>query len=108
MLAESHIQKIVAELQNPLVFFGMFGQAVFMLRFVVQWFVSERLGRVHVPIAFWYISIIGALLTLIYAILKPELVLLFSQSLGLAIYVRNLMIIYGWTGRSRRAAQAAV
>ena len=107
MLAEGHIEKLLLELQNPWVFFGLFGQAVFMLRFLVQWYASEKRGVVHIPVAFWYISIAGALMTLYYAIMKPDLVFLFSQSLGLVIYVRNLMIVYGWTRKSRAAMRSA-
>jgi lipid-A-disaccharide synthase-like uncharacterized protein len=104
ILADGYFDKFRSELASPLVLFGMLGQAVFMFRFVVQWYVSERLGRVTVPIAFWYISIVGALMTLVYAVQKPELVLLFSQSLGLVIYARNLMLIH--RERSRIAAAA--
>src|SRR5262249_17977738 len=103
MLAEGHVDKLLHEFQNPLVIFGLFCQGVFMLRFVVQWYASEKRGVMHVAVGFWYISIVGAVLTIVYAIMKPELVLLFSQSLGLVIYLRNLMIVYGWTRKSRAA-----
>lgn len=104
LLAQGHLHKLLLELQNPLVFFGLLGQSIFMFRFVVQWYASEKRGVVQIPVAFWYFSIVGAAMTIVYAILKPELVLLFAQSLGLVIYVRNLMIAYGLTRRSRRLA----
>ncbi|MBP7745081.1 MAG: lipid-A-disaccharide synthase N-terminal domain-containing protein [Phycisphaerae bacterium] len=101
MLAEITWQWIVKELQNPLVLFGFAGQFVFFLRFAVQWFASERRGRSHIPIAFWYLSLIGGGMTFVYAALKPDLVFMTAQALGLFIYVRNLMLIY------RRKARAA-
>jgi lipid-A-disaccharide synthase-like uncharacterized protein len=104
MLADGHIQKLLQEFQNPLVFFGLLGQSIFMFRFVVQWYASEKRGVVQIPVAFWYFSIVGSLMTIVYAVLKPELVLLFAQSLGLFIYVRNLMIVYGLTRKSRLVA----
>lgn len=107
LLAENPIPKLLLEFQNPLVFFGLLGQSIFMFRFVVQWYASEKRGIVQIPVAFWYFSIVGSLMTIIYAILKPELVLLFAQSLGMVIYVRNLMIVYGWTKKSRAARDAA-
>lgn len=107
ILASGYFDKFRSELTSPLVLFGMLAQGVFMFRFVVQWYVSERLGRVSVPIAFWYISIVGALMTLVYAVLKPELVLLFSQTLGLVIYVRNLMLIYREKTRIAAASASA-
>lgn len=36
---------------------GFFAQALFMMRFVVQWIASERARRSIVPDLFWYFSI---------------------------------------------------
>ena len=46
---------------------GLLGQAMFFMRFLVQWFASERSRRSVVPRAFWYFSISGGLVLLIYA-----------------------------------------
>lgn len=94
MLASLSWEWIVAEVRNPLVLFGFAGQFVFFLRFVVQWFASERRGRSHIPIAFWYLSLVGGGMTFVYAVLKPDLVFMIAQGLGLLIYSRNLMLIY--------------
>lgn len=85
---------LLERLLSPLVIFGLAGQFVFMLRFLVQWFVSERLGRSHVPIAFWYLSIGGGIMLLIYGVLDEDPVIILGQSLGLLIYARNLVLIY--------------
>jgi lipid-A-disaccharide synthase-like uncharacterized protein len=90
------------ELTKPLVLFGFAGQFIFFLRFAVQWFATERRGRMHIPVAFWYLSIGGGLITLIYAVLKRDLVISVAQALGLLIYSRNLMIIYRRRGQLRR------
>lgn len=82
------------DLLHPLGLFGLAAQAMFMLRFVVQWFASERRGRSYVPIAFWYFSLIGGLMTLAYAYLRQEPVFMLAQALGITIYVRNLILIY--------------
>jgi lipid-A-disaccharide synthase-like uncharacterized protein len=84
----------VHEIQRPLVIFGFAAQFVFFLRFVVQWFASERRGRSHIPIAFWYLSLAGGLMTFVYALLEKNLVFMTAQALGVMIYVRNLMLIY--------------
>lgn len=89
------------DLQSPLVLFGLAGQFVFFLRFFVQWIASERSGRSQIPIAFWYLSIAGGLMTLVYAYERSDIVFTLAQSLGLLIYVRNLMLIYS---RRQRAA----
>ena len=82
------------DLIDPLGLFGLSAQAMFMLRFVVQWFASERRRRSYVPIAFWYFSLIGGLMTFAYAYLRQEPVFMLAQGLGIAIYLRNLILIY--------------
>lgn len=97
------------KLLDPLGLFGLASQFVFMLRFVVQWFASERRGRSYIPIEFWYLSVVGALMTLVYAVLRRDPVFTLAQALGLVIYVRNLVLIYRRQARisSRRAAAEA-
>ena len=82
------------DLVDPLGLFGLSAQAMFMLRFIIQWFASERRGRSYVPIAFWYFSLIGGLMTFAYAYLRQEPVFMLAQGLGITIYVRNLVLIY--------------
>jgi len=72
---------------------GFGGQAVFMGRFVVQWLASERLRRSVIPVSFWYLSILGALVLLVYALHRRDVVFVAGQGLGVAIYVRNLRLI---------------
>jgi lipid-A-disaccharide synthase-like uncharacterized protein len=72
---------------------GFGGQALFLGRFVVQWLASERRRRSVVPVAFWYLSIGGALVLLVYALHRRDPVFVAGQGLGVAIYVRNLQLI---------------
>lgn len=104
LLADGAIEKLLAKMAQPLVWFGLLGQIVFMLRFVVQWFQSEREGRSVVPIAFWYLSLVGGGMLLVYGILDVDPVIILGQSLGMAIYVRNLVLIYREKDRIARAA----
>jgi lipid-A-disaccharide synthase-like uncharacterized protein len=80
---------------------GFLGQALFSARFLVQWLVSERHGRSIVPAAFWYFSIAGSIILLLYAIHRRDPVFILGQSMGCFIYLRNLQLI-------ARAAQAQV
>ena len=82
------------DLIDPLGLFGLSAQAMFMLRFVIQWFASERRRRSYVPTAFWYFSLIGGVMTFTYAYLRQEPVFMLAQGLGITIYVRNLILIY--------------
>ena len=72
---------------------GFGGQALFMGRFLVQWLASERLRRSVVPVAFWHLSIAGALVLLAYAIHRRDPVFVAGQALGVGIYLRNLRLI---------------
>lgn len=85
--------EILGNAMHPIAFLGFFGQAVFFMRFLVQWLATEREKRSVIPIAFWYFSIGGALLLLIYGILDRDPVILLGQSTGLFIYMRNLYFI---------------
>ncbi len=48
--------------------FGLIGNVLFSSRFFVQWYVSEKLGRSVIPVSFWYLSLVGSVVTSIYAI----------------------------------------
>jgi len=47
---------------------GLLGQALFASRFIIQWFKSEMEGRSIIPVAFWYCSLAGGVVSLAYAI----------------------------------------
>ena len=72
---------------------GLGGQALFMMRFLVQWIVSEKARRSVIPDSFWWFSIGGAAVLLSYAIYRADPVFILGQSLGFFIYSRNLWLI---------------
>ncbi|MFQ5504096.1 MAG: lipid-A-disaccharide synthase N-terminal domain-containing protein [Planctomycetota bacterium] len=86
-------EELAEKAKNPWALLGFGGQAVFFCRFLVQWVVSERRKKSVIPIQFWWLSIIGSLMVLIYAIQIVEPVFIIGQSCGLFIYTRNLMMI---------------
>ncbi|MBK1635793.1 lipid-A-disaccharide synthase N-terminal domain-containing protein [Rhodovulum adriaticum] len=79
---------------------GLTAQLTFGARFLVQWIASERAGRSYVPVAFWYLSILGGAILFAYALYRQDVVFIIGQSTGLIVYTRNLMLI-------RREARAA-
>ncbi|ART62697.1 lipid-A-disaccharide synthase N-terminal domain-containing protein [Kushneria marisflavi] len=85
---------------------GLLGQALFSARFIVQWLASERARRSIVPHLFWYLSIGGGLILLMYAIYRCDPVFIIGQGSGLFIYVRNLMLIQKEKRQARQAAPA--
>ena len=73
--------------------FGLVAQLFFTARFLVQWISSERAGKSVVPMAFWFFSVGGGLMTLLYGIVKREPVIILGQALPTIIYVRNIMLV---------------
>ena len=80
-------------LLNPWVLLGFFGQFIFFLRFVVQIIVSEKKKQSVVPEAFWWISIAGTIIILIYSIHIKDIVFIVANFLQFIIYIRNLVLI---------------
>ncbi len=72
---------------------GFIAQGLFTMRFVVQWIASERARASVIPVAFWFFSIGGGVLLLIYALYRRDPVFIAGQGLGLIVYVRNLYFI---------------
>jgi lipid-A-disaccharide synthase-like uncharacterized protein len=73
---------------------GLLGQACFSARFLVQWIASERRKESVIPTYFWYFSIGGGLILLIYAIHRRDVVFMVGQGAGLFVYARNLYFIH--------------
>ena len=90
-------------LAQPMGLLGLLGQALVFSRFLVQWVASEKKGRSVVPLSFWYLSIGGGGLLLVYALWRKDPVIVLGQAVGLFVYVRNLMLIH-----RHKTAQAAV
>ena len=74
--------------------FGTTGQSIFFARWVVQWFLSEKNDTSIIPVAFWWCSLTGGVITLIYAKHIGSFPFMFAQAIGLIVYSRNLFLIY--------------
>jgi lipid-A-disaccharide synthase-like uncharacterized protein len=72
------------------VLLGFVAQALFTARFLVQWIASERAGKMVMPIAFWFFSIGGGVLLLVYALYRRDPVFIAGQAFGVLVYGRNL------------------
>ena len=80
-------------LTDPWVLIGLGGQACFAARFLLQWLVSEKRGQSVIPIGFWYLSLAGASVLLVYAVYRADPVFVLGQSFGFLVYVRNLVLL---------------
>jgi len=70
------------------------GEVVFGGRFILQWIVSERKKRSYVPTAFWFMSIVGSIILLIYSIHIEKPVLILAFTINTLIYMRNIHLIF--------------
>jgi lipid-A-disaccharide synthase-like uncharacterized protein len=72
---------------------GMIGNLIFFSRFFVQWYATEKLKRVVVPVAFWWLSLIGSLVLLTYGLFKlKDSVVILAYAFTWIPYIRNLII----------------
>ena len=79
---------------NFWIILGFVGQAMFTARFIVQWIASEKKGESIVPVYFWFLSIAGSSIVLVYAIYRRDPVFIAAYGFGNFIYFRNLILIY--------------
>lgn len=89
---------LIPEVTDPVVLgtweiVGYLGQAIFGGRWLVQWFVSEKSKKSVVPIAYWYMSLFGGLITLSYAFAIQSGPFMVAQTAGVIVYLRNLVLI---------------
>ena len=72
---------------------GFIGQAMFTLRFLIQWIASEKRKESVIPASFWYFSLGGGLILLAYAIHRTDPVFILAYLPGNFIYFRNLYLM---------------
>ncbi len=75
---------------------GFFAQSLFGARLIVQWYYSEKAGKVVSPTIFWQLSLVASFLFLIYGIFRDDVIIILGQTLSFFIYVRNLQLKNDW------------
>lgn len=73
---------------------GFIAQFIFFLRFLVQWIATEIKKESHIPVSFWYFSMLGGAGLLGYSLYRQDPVFIVGNSLGLLVYSRNLYFIH--------------
>jgi len=81
---------------NPLLLmiWGIAAQIVFISRFFYQWIYSENRKESILPLGFWIISIVGSAMNFVYGVFRLDPVLVAAHSLGMFVYLRNILIHY--------------
>ena len=73
---------------------GTFGQLIFFSRWIVQLVYSEKNKSSIIPIGFWWLSLLGGLITFIYAKHINSFPFMLAQGIGIIVYSRNLYLLY--------------
>jgi len=68
------------------------GYLLFVVRFIYQWYVSEKANFSQLPVGFFVLSIVGSSMIISYGVYRKDLILIFGYLGGMVVYVRNLMI----------------
>jgi lipid-A-disaccharide synthase-like uncharacterized protein len=81
-------------LSSTMFWIGFAGQLMMNVRFVIQWIYAEQINTAAFPIFFWYVSILGSTLLIIYGCWHPlhgfDPVIILSQLLAMLVYVRSV------------------
>ena len=75
---------------------GIIAQLLFSARLIIQWFKSEKAGKVLSPIIFWQLSLLAAFMLLIYGIMRKDFAIMLGQIIVYFIYIRNLQLKNAW------------
>jgi lipid-A-disaccharide synthase-like uncharacterized protein len=105
-MAENLIRHYASQLRGNLSFWeliGFVGQGIFCTRFLVQWIASEKKKRSVIPDAFWYLSLVGSTILLVYGLGLKRPSLIAAYLFNNIVYLRNLVLIH----RHRRQEAAA-
>jgi len=72
---------------------GFVGVVLFASRFWVQWWSAEKAKKSVLSEPFWWLSLVGALLSITYFLYLRDIVNLIGPAFGLIPYSRNLVLI---------------
>jgi lipid-A-disaccharide synthase-like uncharacterized protein len=86
--------------------FGLMGNLLFSLRFIVQWLYSEKRKELVVPAIFWHLSFWGSVIALIYAFHVDKLPIILGYFFLPMLYARNLVLLARGRGGGRGTAPA--
>lgn len=74
---------------------GTCGGILFAGRFWVQWWQAEKGGGDHLAAPFWWMSLFGSVILIVYFSRTGDTINLLNYSFGMIPYARNLMLLRG-------------
>ena len=72
---------------------GTFGVALFASRFWIQWWQAEQNKRSELSKTFWWLSILGAGVSILYFVRVQDTISVLMYGTGIIPYFRNLLLI---------------
>ena len=75
---------------------GFFSQFLFGIRMLIQWYLSEKEGKIVSPVIFWQLSLVAGFLFILYGIFQNDFVIILGQGLSYVISLRNLHLEGAW------------
>jgi len=75
---------------------GFTAQILFFARTIVQWFKSEKEGKIISPVVYWQISLIASIVMLVYGLFRNDFSIVLGQFIVYFIYIRNLQLKKVW------------
>lgn len=90
-----------------LMIFGLLSQLVYKFRFVYQLIYGIRHKVSKLPLMFWVIAVVGALMIIVYGLIRHDWVLVIGQ-FGIVASIRNVVLALSSAGRTSAEDQAVV
>jgi lipid-A-disaccharide synthase-like uncharacterized protein len=81
-----------SDFTDIMIVIGTVGQLLLNLRYLYQWYYSEKAKESLLPLGFWVISLAASILVVAYASTRLDPVLLVSQGFGMMAYSRNIYL----------------
>lgn len=81
-----------SDFTEAIIIIGTVGQLMLNLRYLYQWYYSEKAKQSLLPLGFWVISFVASIMVVSYAFIKHDPVLQVSQGMGLLAYSRNIYL----------------
>ena len=75
--------------------FGLLGELMFFARMFAQWLASEKERKPVIPVVYWYLSLAGTVILILYALHIGSFAVLLPQVVGIFFYLRGLQLEYG-------------
>jgi lipid-A-disaccharide synthase-like uncharacterized protein len=75
-------------------FLGTAGSLIWFSRFLLQWYFAEKNKKSYFPLSFWYLSLSGITLLIIYTLAMKDPVYILGYIFNVIPIIRNIILIH--------------